>query len=351
MTNVVQDFDIVPAVDDHLDSFYTPEWETYLGYYLVIPELQAVIDKKAIWTVGKGFDTDSSTLKILSRIKGCGKDTIDSIFLNMVKSYSICGDSFAEIIKNSRGELRNLKPLSPGSIRIYFNKFGIITKYSQKDMNGQDHFFNPDEIFHLSFNRISDQCHGVGSVEKLKQTILMRNEALEDMKIVFHRYVKPLWIFSVDTDDTTAIDAFKAKVDKTVANAENLVVPKDTVSSIERVSIPRYSSLDPLPWIELLEQQFILCEGVPAVILGSGKDTTEATSKILYLAFQQMVEWNQRFLEENVRLQLGYDIKFKFPASIIPQLQSEAGKERSMGNMETKIKADYGGQNGQNQNK
>ena len=45
----------------------------------------------------------------------------------------------------------------------------------------------------------------------------MRSEAMNDLQTVFHRYVKPLWVFSVDEDNQTKIDAFKNKVDKYLA--------------------------------------------------------------------------------------------------------------------------------------
>ena len=171
-------------------------------------------------------------------------------------------------------------------------------------------------MFHLPWNRLAEAIHGIGTIEKVERVILMNQEAMEDMKTVFHRYFKPLWVFSVDTDDTAEIAAFKADVRKTMEKSENLIVPKNTVDSIERVSIPQFSTLDPLPWVRFLQDQFIMAEGVPEVILGHGTETTEATSKILYLAFQQMIEWNQLFLEQQIKAQLGLDIKYNFPASI-----------------------------------
>ena len=71
-----------------------------------------------------------------------------------------------------------------------------------------------------------------------------------------------------------------------------------------------------------------MAEGVPEVILGHGEETTEATSKILYLAFQQMIEYNQLFLEEQLKLQLGLDIEFNFPASIEPSLPEQGAKSK-----------------------
>lgn len=326
------------AEQDSPGTSYCPDWSKWFGYYKVIPELQAVINKKAIWTLGKGYEADEKTKKLLDRIRGCGKDTINDIFYNCVLQYTIAGDSFCEIVKNKRGELRNLKPINPGSITIKSNEKGIIEGYEQTILpatRGQASkviSFSPDEIFHLPWNRLGDECHGRSTIEKLVDVIESTNEAMKDLRIVFHRYVKPLIVSSVDTDDATEIANFKAKLDKAVENMENLVIPKDAVE-MERVSIPQYSTLDPLPWIQLLQHYFIIAEGVPEVILGYGRDTTEASSKILYLAFQQNIEHNQRFIEQQIKAQLGLEIELNFPADISPELQGDIKKERNANNL------------------
>lgn len=317
---------------------YIPSWLKWKGYYDTIPELQATINKKAQWTVGKGYKSSVKTKKILDKIRGCGIDTFNSVMQNLIRTYTICGDSFAEIIKNKRGEIINLKPLCPENIKIYANDRGIITKYVQNfTMKASDASsisktitFQPKEIFHLAWNRLGDAIHGISTVSKLQDIVKARQEAMKDMRTVFHRYVKPLWVLSVDSDDTTEIAAFKVKLDKTLEKSENLIVPKGTVDSIERVSIPQYSTLDPLPWIQMLNQYFLVAEGVPEVILGYGRDTTEASSKILYIAFQQMVEYNQNFLEDQIKAQLNLDIEFEFPADLVGDVNLDQKKDGSI---------------------
>lgn len=309
------------------------DWLKWKGYYDKIPELQSVIDRKAMWVVGKGYKADERTKKILDRIRGNGKDTFDSIMFNAVRVYSIAGNFFAEIVKSKRGELRNVKPLDPSTIIIKGNSRGMIKGYEQEWKGEVVAKFDPEDILHLSWSRLADHLEGTGSIQKLEDIILKRNEALNDLKTVFHRYVKPLLITSVDSDDTSEVSAFKEKLDKSVELGENLVVPKDTVSAIERVSIPQYSTLDPLPWINLLQKQFIVAEGVPEVVLGHGADTTEASAKILYLAFQQMVEYNQLFLEQQLKAQLGIEVEFNFPVSLEPDIKSDNMKDPKINSM------------------
>ena len=338
MTNSVTPWSVTPEDTDTND--YTVPWSTWNGYYQGVAELKAVIDKKAVWTVGKGFKADDKTTSLMAKWRGMGKDTANDIYENLVKTYTIGGDAFAEIIKNKRGVITNLKPLNPGNIKIVADKFGIILRYEWSKVNSGSTspvppvVFLPDEIFHLPWNRVGDNIHGTSTIKAITDNIESLKEAKADLRVVFHRYVKPLLIASVDTDDTTEIADFKKKMDAAVENAENLVIPKDTVDNIERVSIPQFSTLDPLPWIKHLIQEFIRAEGVPDVILGVGDDSTEATSKIVYLAYQQVIEHNQNFLSRQIESQLGLKVDFEFPASLEPLLFDQQQKERSMSNME-----------------
>ena len=105
MLNAVADYSVDSAEQDTAGTNYICDWSKWFGYYKAIPELQSVIDKKSIWTVGKGFKTDEETKKNLNKITGCGIDSFNSIMYNAVKTYTIGGDFFAEIIQTKRADL------------------------------------------------------------------------------------------------------------------------------------------------------------------------------------------------------------------------------------------------------
>jgi hypothetical protein len=325
-------YTVTPADSTSELSYINTDFSKYMGAYNEIPELAAMIDRKGNYVVGKGFKADKKTMGILNKIRGNGLDSFNIIMYNCVRTYTAGGDSFCEIIKDQKGKLRNLKPLNPGTIKVIANKGGVVTGYQQKQDNRQPDEeatidFKPDEIFHLPYNRIADQIHGQSVIKKLMQVIEFRKEAMNDMRIVFHRYVKPLIISAVDTDDETEITNYKAKLDTAMSKGENMVVPKGVLADIEKISIPQFSTLDPLPWIQLLQTEFLKAEGVPDVVLGAGVKGTEAESKILYLAWQQVVEFNQMFLEEQIKAQLGLKVEFEFPASIEPDLTKDEKKD------------------------
>ncbi len=311
-------------------------WSRQLGAYMEISEIGGMIDRKAMYVVGKGYKVKKRFLRRtkdpLSHVRGNGLDTANTIFYNAVRVYTTGGDFFAEIVRNKRGELRNLKPLNPSTMKVIANDKGIITKYIQQPENttGKEVTFKPKQIFHLAYNRIADQIHGQSVIAKLERLIEMRRESMNDMRVVFHRYVKPLLISSVDTDDETEIATYKNKLDNSMEKGENMVVPKGILDGIEKMSIPQFSTLDPLPWIKMLQREFLKAEGVPAVVLGVGGDSSEAESKILYLSWQQVVEFNQQFLEEQIKAQLGIDVEFEFPASIAPELIEDEKRDPAL---------------------
>ncbi len=311
-----------------------PQW---LGFYKTLPMVRAVIDKLAIWTIGKGFKAKNKTTKtILEKIKGNGKDTFNTILSNMQRGKKIYGDIYAEIILDRQNRLANLKPLDPGTLKLLSNNKGIIKGYMQVEGKTFDEkmavpidnkkTFKPEQIFHLSNDRIADEIHGIPMTESLQTIIKMWWIALQDQSVIFHRYASPMLLWMLETDDNTEIATFKAKDKQRIKNQEpNMYIPKDT-ASLERMSIPQYSTLDPMPWIKLLETQFLRSAGVPEIILGHSDEASEATSKIMYLAFQQTIEWEQLFLQEQLKSQLGIEVEFEFPASIDPELAGDARK-------------------------
>tara|TARA_R100000049_G_C1953344_1_gene103376 strand:- start:2058 stop:3197 length:1140 start_codon:yes stop_codon:yes gene_type:complete len=339
-------YSVTAAGDTTETEYQNTNWTTQHGAYLEVSELAGMIDRKAQYIVGKGFKVKGlltgKKKKLLENIKGNGLDTFNTIMYNNVRCYTIGGDSFNEIIRNSRGELVNLKPLNPSTVKIHADDKGMIKSYEVFPIRSNplgtsenaSVTFQPNEIFHLAYNRVADQIHGQSVMDKLMPIIEMRGEAMRDLRVVFHRYVKPLLISSVDTDDTAEITSYKNKLDEAMEKGENMVVPKGVVDNIEKISIPQFSTLDPLPWLKLLQDEFLKAEGVPRVVLAIGEAGSDAESKIMYLSWQQIVEFNQMFVEEQTKAQLGIEVEFEFPADITPGLVEENKKGKSPSNVD-----------------
>jgi hypothetical protein len=310
-------------------TYQQTHWDTWLGYYKSIPELKIAVDTKANWVLGNGYTADEWTTVILEGIKGYGKDSFNSILENMERTCYVAEDAYAEIVRDDEGIVSNLKPLDPSSIVVVHNKKGAILRYEQvsKISKGAKRKFAPEDIFVLSHNRIADEVHGNSAVAAVENIILMRNEAMADWKRVLHRNIDPLWIFHLDTDDTTKISAFKTKMDAARGNGENMYIPKDAVVP-ELVATSPNASLNPLNWINQLNDYFFQAVGIPQIIVGNAKEFTDASGKIVYLAFEQRIKGRQLYVEEQVAKQLNLIIELNFPASLQNESLSDTTAEQ-----------------------
>jgi len=336
LTNAITDFSVDTQSTDgameQKETYWTDSnFPQYLGYYKdeKTPELTAVIDAKATWTVGKGFKADEITTMLLDTIKGNGFDTFNTILENAMRTMLLGGNFYAEIIRDDEGNLINLKPLDPSVMRHVANSKGIIIRFEQMSKNHPnktEHKFKPNEIFYLPRNRITDEIHGTGIAQKLKLIIDMKNEAMADQRKAMHWNVLPRWKFKLKTDDPTEIAAYKAKQDAATGAGENIYEPFD-VSESELMAVPSNATLNPLQWINYLDNLFYEMAGIPKIILGGSGEFTEASAKIAYLSFQQSVEEEQLFIEEQVLSQLNLVIDLEFPASLENELLSDKAKD------------------------
>ena len=60
------------------------------------------------------------------------------------------------------------------------------------------------------------------------------------------------------------------------------------------------------------------------------QEITEASAKIAYLAFEQTIEEEQLYIEEQVLNQLNLEIELEFPASLENELISDRSKSETM---------------------
>jgi len=332
-TNTQLDFSVdskqTDASQDQKETYYDiVDWSQWFGYYCAIPELHAAVNAKATWTVGKGYQADEQTTLILDAVKGWGKDTFNTIIENMIRTSIIAGDAFAEIITNDKGILINLKPLDPGVIRIVSDRKGRILRYEQRNkIKKSIQKFQPEEIFHLCRNRVADQIHGTSIIPAIENIILYRNQAMADWNRVLHRNVEPLFIFHLDTDDTTKINEVKRKYNSARKEGENLFIPKGAVVP-EMVATAANASLNPLAWIDTLNDYFFQACSIPSIVLGSSKNLTEASVKIAFMAFQRNTEEDQLQIEEQFLSQLNLVIKLEFPAIIQNEMLTEKPEQQ-----------------------
>ena len=307
------------------ETFYIPEFAKWNGFYRTIPELRSVINKFASWTFGRGIKADAENKEKLKKIKGIGKESPRSILKNCWKVAMICGDSFAQIIKGG-----NVKPLNPGKVAIVANANGIIIGYEMEtSTEGETMRFDVEEIYHLSYEREADEIHGIPFPEALEEIIKSRNEAIKDLRTLYHRTVKPIIIYEVETDDTTKLDSLEDIINKAFKNSESIIMPHGVIKEVKSVSSPIFSTgeVNSLAYIKFLVRLFVTSCGMPEVVMGWGESTTEASANIIYLAYQQEIEDMQLYNQEAADIQLDIIFNLEFPASIETMLQRDQKKD------------------------
>ncbi len=340
LTNAMTAFSVTSQGTDGPTDQKETEWintsddvtfEDALGYYKdeKTPEITAIIDTGANWVAGKGYTADDETTLLLDTIKGNGFDTFNSIIENGERTKELGGNFYAEIVRDKEDNLINVKPLDPAIMKHIASPQGMIIRFEQMSKNFPNRTmrkFSPDKIFYIPRNRIADEIHGRGIAGKLKLIIDMKNEAMADNRIAMHRNVVPRWKFKLKTDDETEIAAYKAKMDAATGLGENIYEPFD-VSEGELISVPPNSTLNPMPWIQYLDDLFYQEGGVPKIIVGGTGGFTEQAVTITYLAFQQNIEKRQLYWEEQILNQLNLVIKLIRPASVENNLLSDKQKD------------------------
>jgi len=318
------------ATGDKESHYVNAYWTQQLGYYKKIPELKSAIDARAFWAIGKGFQANPITELALMRFSGIGIDTFNTILMNQFRTAIFGRDSFAEIIRNKDDILINLKPLDPGIIRIVANSKGRIIRYEQISRLTTQAIrkFKPEEIFHLCHNRIADEIHGTSVIDAVEDIILALNEMQDDWRKVLHRNVVPTRIIEVDSDDTTELANLKTEYEHAINKGEVLIIPKGTVE-IKNDSVPPNSTMNPLPTMQIYTSKFYQVVGTPKVIVGDSTDLTEAAAKVAYLTWQQTVEADQKYIEEQVLAQLNLEINLEFPADLMQGFLSDRKKDGS----------------------
>ena len=306
------------------------KYDIYLGYYQdeKVPEITAIIDAKANYVMGKGFKADEMTTLILDSIKGNGKQTFNEIIKNGERVMDIGGNFYGHIIRDDDENLINLKVLDPAVMTNVFGRDGLIKGFEQrsKTKGNKPKKYKPEEIFYLARNIIGDEMHGRGIIQKLKLIMDKKNQAMEDQGNAMHWNVIPRWKFKLKTDDPAEIAAYKTKMDTSTGTGANIYEPFD-ISESELITVPPNSTLNPMVWIEYLDDKLYEYGGIPKIIVGGTGGFTEQATTITYLSFQQTIEARQLYLEEQILSQLNLVIELEFPATVENNLLSDKEKD------------------------
>ncbi len=303
-------------------SSYQCDWNKWHGIYRKIPEARSTIDLECKWIIGKKISMSDNAKKITDRIRGNGNQTFRKILMNHLRVSKICGDSYLEKIKDKAGRIINLKMLNPGTIKVQANNKGMITKYEQVSSNQSIEkstvlqTWQPDEIWHLMNDNIADEIHGIPELEKTYDIMKWKSQCMNITSVIFFRYIAPILEIYANTDDPTELAAIVALYDKSIKNFENRVIPKGAIDKVERVSVPQYSTLDPLPWLKFLRSYYTESSNCPDLIRGKSDEVSLAAGKLNYVGWKEKIIFKQLEFAEEIKANLGIEVEFEEPIEI-----------------------------------
>jgi len=300
------------------------------GWFNSNPDLKSALVMKAIWNVGKGYECDAATKVELEHIKGNGKQTFRDILFSLEVMRRIYGDSYAEIIRDEKTQkLINLKLLNPADIKVIFGKDGMIKMYEQINQENKSKAaeWKPEEILHFQNLSMCAQTHGISEIDVLEPTLKADEESFADVRKVMHSQAVPLVLWKLKTDDVTTINDFVGKINRARAlGGENVFIPDDeNLVSHDIIQVNLSQAI--FEWRNDIRNKFYRNIGLPQIIPGAGGSSTESESKVIYTAYGNIVENDQKYIEEKIWNQLYKKIDLIPPESLIPQLQADTKKD------------------------
>lgn len=334
LTNTIADFSVEPKNTDTSQGYGEKYWDNkdfkkWYGYYAQIPEIKSIIDRYADWVLGRGYEVKNPRNKVvLDHITGWGEDTFLAILWNMLVVKKFNGDAYAEIVRDKKGMIQNIKVLDPSTMRTVTNPAGKVIRYEQRTTGQEPKIFQPDEILHFCNNRVADNIHGQSIIEPVEWTLVSINESLADKRRMLHR--STIRIMEVDENDKTRLTQLKTDYAEAISQGEVLLVPKGT-GQIQDLVPP---STEHMEWVKYLENRLYQILGIPRVVLGGTSDSTEASAKVGVVVFEPVFTREISELQMDILNQLGIEITINKQPSLMDNMQTDEAKNTGQTKLE-----------------
>ncbi len=335
LTNEVPDYEVSWKTTDggftqKENKWNNPYASKYYGFYYGVGEYRAAINAFSTWVIGQGYELITPNTN-LENINGWGEDTFQSIIWNLICVKKFNGDSYAEIVRNDKGTLINLKVLDPRRITHITNGEGILIEYEYRQANGKIIKFKTYEILHFCNDRILDEPHGTSVTSAVEWAITKIQEAREDYARLQH--TSSVRIFFVDEQDTTRQTTLKTQYATAIKNKEVMIITcKPEEASFKDLEAP--NSANWISWLNYLEDKFYKQLGVPKVVLGGTAENTEASAKVGVISYEPIWVREITELEADIWNQLGIKIKINKQPSLMDNMQTDEAKNTGQTKLE-----------------
>ena len=279
--------------------------KSYRDYYEGENTVFAAINTTAWNTIMVGYNliSEDDNAKLLIK-EYLSKINLDSTLLDGVIFALVYGDSFIEIVRNSKGDVTNLKNVDPITMNVLYDKFGVTTGYQQK-IGGklQASILKPEDIIHIKFFSKPSSPYGLSLIEPSKETIDRKVSTDEAITNAFIRHGTPKLLIKVGTPEeippTSVFTDIKNELED-ITELNELIVPGlIDITAIDEKGVPGVDEIG-----NIFQTQLVIGMLCPEEALGLGKGSTEATAKIKEVMYERFIKSIQTKLAYQIRNEL-----------------------------------------------
>ncbi len=324
----------VPKPDDwHKEGYYNTDYQKWNGFVCQIPLLESIISIRAA-SIMCSWKTEGThaeqAAEMLDNWDGRGNQGFKELLKSMYSVAYICGDSYAEIIRDGdSGPITNLIILPSDNIQLVI-KDGRIKSYKEKNTQKE---FSPDKIFHLRYGTRGASVHGSSKIEGMNNILISFIQMQEQGDNIFRLFSKPRALIHANSDRKADLD----KIAERFADKDNLysavtVLPATLIGKVEKMDLSM--PLNPGDWLKVIQEQIMMATQTSNLVLGGGYSTSEEDAKTRLGGFRQSIRYDQKWLEEAVQTQLFRKMWKTNPPTLKLSYATESQDERFNRDME-----------------
>lgn len=267
---------------------------------------KAAVDKHLDFIISSDFYVESKNKKILTFLNDIIKrtDFVETL-KQLIQEGLIKGNGFLEI---SLSDLK-FKVINANSMYLLRDKTGIVIGYNQyvgefdKFSKTQVIPFNPDEIAHLTFDKVGDSGYGYGLIYSALKTIDYQTRAERDKHIMMSRKANSPLHVKIGTPEQPAtqadIDAFGAKLEYLSNVQEYASDHRVDMKVIDFGNIgDKFALID-----EYDRDMLFYIFQVPSVLMGTGS-VPEGLAKVQIDAFERRIKSLQYNISQLIKRQI-----------------------------------------------
>jgi hypothetical protein len=314
------------------NKWNNPNASKYYGYYYNVGEYRSAIESFAIRVLGWGYEClnihDKNNLDLIT---GTGKEDFGKILFNHLCTKKFNGDAYCQIIRDG-DIIINLKPLDPRRVTHITNENGLIVDYEYSQGNGEFKRLGVKNVLHSMNNRILDEPHGTAVTSAIEWVIEAMQESAKDQRRMMH--YSSVRVLYVDETDTVRLTQLRTELAAGIKNGNVVILTcKPEEAKFEDLVVPPIDAF--IRYQNWLENKFYSELGISKVSIGgTTENNTEASAKTNVFITEPVWIKEITELENDIKFQLGIEIKINRQPSLVDNMQSNEAKNTGQNKLE-----------------